>query len=743
MTKRTIKTQILFLLVMVLLAQMLVTLVLTILQKREMKQDVLSRTNAAALEQSDRLARSTWLMCQLLYQRTDAQMHSLRGGAEADLRAAGGLRLEGEHEYEITSARTGEKKRVRLPGIFLGSTRIALNPDPAVPSPLCDDLARHSGMQVTFWQRLNPAGDMLRLTATWLDDTGRRPAGLYQSASDPAWQPITAAVLSGRESFSVVNAGNRKFAAFFFPLYAAGDSKNVIGMIGLGLDMQDIVDGITASVATLETGNSGYVGILNAGGQDVAAQPGVNRGVVVLGQSKQNVYKQGDNLWDIAIDGDFPVRQIINTALSAKNSTPERVRYKWKSAQGEPAHWKNAGALYFAPFDWCIFAGVYDDAFQDIADEMDDNLNYMLLSSIAGSLLVLLIAATCAGLILRRIIHPLNQITRTLGVIATGDLVAARQSLSAGDGNRPADAGGTREAAELRDSAERMTGSLLALVQQAQRSSVQLVSSANQIRATSQAQEATMDDFGGHVARVAAAIQEISATSQELARTMTHLKDNAGAAAALAAEGKDSIGGMETMLQRLSDETRSIAGKLALINEKTGNIGAVVTTITKVAEQTNLLSLNAAIEAEKAGESGLGFAVVAREIRHLADQTAVATLDIGRIVKEMQASVAAGVMAMDRFAEDVRASVQTGGAVGGQLTEVIGRVQELTPEFQKVSEGMEMQSLGARQISDSMLQLKDSAAHLAASFREFNEAASGLRTAADAMKDEVARFKVV
>lgn len=737
MTKRPLKSQIFLLLVLMLLLQTLMTVGLTLLQKHEMKHDVIGRTNAAALEQSDRLARSAWLMCKLLYSHTDQLMHRLRAGAEADIQAAGGFRLEGEEEYEVTSARTGEKRRIRLPHVLYGQTPIRLNSDPTQPVPLCDALARHSGIEVTLWQRMNPAGDMLRLAATWLDTTGQRPTGTYQTASDPAWQPIVTSILAGREHFSMVTAGNRKFAALFFPIFATNEKRQeVIGMIGLGLDMADVVDSLTASLATLEDGNNGYVGILQAG--SAAETPGNSgRGVVVLGQTGQALYKRGDNLWDVAIDGDYPVRQVINAALTNRSDEPARVHYRWRSAPGEPARWKNAGALYFAPFDWCIFAGVYDDAFRDIEDEMNDNLNLMLIESLGGSLLVLLVAAGLAQMILRRIIRPIDRITQTLGVIATGDLVTARENL-----RDEADSTGIREAAVLRDAAGQMTGSLLALVQQAQRSSVQLVSSANQIRATSQAQEATMEDFGGHVSHVAAAIREISATAQELSRTMSTLKDSASQAADLAATGKDGISGLERMMSRLSDETRAVTAKLALINEKTNNISAVVTTITKVAEQTNLLSLNAAIEAEKAGEYGLGFAVVAREIRHLADQTAVATLDIERMVKETQSSVAVGVMEMDRFAEDVRHSVQTGAGIGEQLAQVINRVQELTPQFEKVSDGMQMQSQGARQISESMTQLNDAAKNLAASFREFNAAADGLRQSADAMKDEVTRFKV-
>src|SRR5262249_60013641 len=111
----------------------------------------------------------------------------------------------------------------------------------------------------------------------------------------------------------------------------------------------------------------------------------------------------------------------------------------------------------------------------------------------------------------------------------------------------------------------------------------------------------------------------------------------------LAGSGQASIGRMESTMRQIMEASSSITSKLAVLSEKTTNINSVVTTITKVADQTNLLSLNAAIEAEKAGEYGRGFAVVAREIRRLADQTAVATLDIEHMVKEMQAAVSAGV----------------------------------------------------------------------------------------------------
>ena len=135
---------------------------------------------------------------------------------------------------------------------------------------------------------------------------------------------------------------------------------------------------------------------------------------------------------------------------------------------------------------------------------------------------------------------------------------------------------------------------------------------------------------------------------------MTEVSTVAEESAALAGSGQAGLTHMAATMQHVMEAAAAINAKLAVLSERAGNINQVVTTITRVADQTNLLSLNAAIEAEKAGEYGRGFAVVATEIRRLADQTAVATYDIDQIVKEIQSAVAAGVMSMDKFSQEVR-----------------------------------------------------------------------------------------
>jgi methyl-accepting chemotaxis protein WspA len=210
----------------------------------------------------------------------------------------------------------------------------------------------------------------------------------------------------------------------------------------------------------------------------------------------------------------------------------------------------------------------------------------------------------------------------------------------------------------------------------------------------------------------------------------------------LANSGQSAIARMESTMRQIMEASSSITAKLAVLSEKTANINSVVTTITKVADQTNLLSLNAAIEAEKAGEYGLGFAVVAMEIRRLADQTAVATYDIEKMVKEMQSAVAAGVMGMDKFSEEVRRGGDEIRQVSTQLAQIIHQVQTLSPRFQTVSEGMHAQATGAQQISETLTQLSDAAHQTAESLRESNVAIEQLNEAARGLQTSVARFKL-
>ncbi len=287
-----------------------------------------------------------------------------------------------------------------------------------------------------------------------------------------------------------------------------------------------------------------------------------------------------------------------------------------------------------------------------------------------------------------------------------------------------------------------MNQNLRGLVTRVKQASVELMSTATEFAATSRQQESTVQGFGASTNEIAAAVKQIAATSQELLATMEGLNAVSGQTADLAEQGQSGLSNLDSTMDRLAQAANAMAARLAAIREEAAEITGVVTTISKVADQTNLLSINAAIEAEKAGEQGLGFLVLAREIRRLADQTAVATLDIEQMVKQMQTAVSAGVMEIDRFAEEVRSGVGTVDRVGGQFGQIISQVKTLSERFDTVNHGMRSQSQGARQIGEAMGQLLDGARQTSLSLREFNAATESLRDAVTVLKQEIAKFNL-
>ena len=325
-------------------------------------------------------------------------------------------------------------------------------------------------------------------------------------------------------------------------------------------------------------------------------------------------------------------------------------------------------------------------------------------------------------------------------VVSFKDMVGAAERIAAGDLAVTVTPRSDRDV--LGHALSNMAGRLSGLLSDVHKSGIQVNTSVNEIAASAREQEATATEVAAATTEIAATSREIAATSQELVRTMGEVFAAAEDSAALANQGQAGLTRMEATMRQVMEASSSINNKLAVLNEKAGNINHVVTTITKVADQTNLLSLNAAIEAEKAGDYGRGFAVVATEIPRLADQTAVATYDIDRMVKEIQSAVAAGVMGMDKFSDEVRRGMQEIEAVGGQLTQIIQQVQALAPRCEAVSDGMQAQATGAGQITEALAQLSDAAQQTIQSLRQSTVAIDGLNQAATSMHGGVSRFKL-
>ncbi len=365
------------------------------------------------------------------------------------------------------------------------------------------------------------------------------------------------------------------------------------------------------------------------------------------------------------------------------------------------------------------------------------------------SIFILTIALVGINYFLNAIFRPVRRVTDVAQQIAGGDLQGASESLDSyfEGGSRPSEQVEQRkkepdETGKLLNSFNIMAHNLNSLVGQVQNSGIQVTTSATEIAASARELEATAAQQAISLNEVSTTSNEIFATSQELAGTVQQVAGMVSGTATLAGQGQNGLADMEQIMRRLVTATTTFSARLSTINEKANNIGSIITTIAKVADQTNLLSLNAAIEAEKAGEYGLGFSVVAREIRRLADQTGVAAQDIEHMVTAMQSAVSAGVMEMDKFSEEVRRGVEEVTGVGGMLGQIIAQVQDLEPQFEAVKVGMQAQSAGAQQISEAINQLSEAAEQTRASLQEFKDATVQLNEAVQGLRSEVARFRV-
>ena len=359
-----------------------------------------------------------------------------------------------------------------------------------------------------------------------------------------------------------------------------------------------------------------------------------------------------------------------------------------------------------------------------------------VLASLAGNALV---AAAGLAVLVGLLAAMARSMSRRVGTalaaverIAEGNL--ACEACGSGDGGD--------ELADLLRGLDRMADRLRGLVERVRDASVRLDTTAEEVSAGSRRQAETAVGFGASVNEIASASLEISTTGTELLRTMESVDAAAGDTASMAEEGRRDLSSIAASMQRLQVDASSVSSRLAAIDEKAASISGVVTTITRVADQTNLLSVNAALEAEKAGEFGVGFMVVAREIRRLADQTAEATLDIERMVSRMQEAVAAGVGEMKRLDGQVAAGAAEVLRVVRQIEAMIERVAQGSGEVGRVREGMASQSEGASQITQSLSNLGEGASSASASSEEFSRAAADLQQAVGTLREAIACFRI-
>jgi len=269
-----------------------------------------------------------------------------------------------------------------------------------------------------------------------------------------------------------------------------------------------------------------------------------------------------------------------------------------------------------------------------------------------------------------------------------------------------------------------------------------IAAASHQLHATS-AQIATgAEEVASQTNTVATASEEMSATSSDIAGNCAMAaeasRQTAGSATAGAAVVQETIAGMNIIAERVRQTSRTIEA----LGSRSDQIGQIVGTIEDIADQTNLLALNAAIEAARAGEQGRGFAVVADEVRALAERTTRATREIGEMIKAIQKETQEAVKAMEVGVHEVEKGAVSSQKSGQALEEILERINEVTMQVNQIATAAEQQTATTGEVTGNIQQITEVVSQTARGADETAGAAAQLAGEARELQTLVSRFRL-
>jgi methyl-accepting chemotaxis protein len=335
------------------------------------------------------------------------------------------------------------------------------------------------------------------------------------------------------------------------------------------------------------------------------------------------------------------------------------------------------------------------------------------------------------------IIRPIVRIKETVERFAHGDLTDRCGVKITFFGREIKD-----EVSALGDSVDEMANSMSDVLGRISDSSNLLASSSEQLSASAIEIENGTNSQSAQTAQVATAMEEMSATVIEVAKNSQQVSESARVAQETAAEGGNIVRDTISAMQEVSDSTTSTAETIGKLGESSEEIGTIISVINDIADQTNLLALNAAIEAARAGEQGRGFAVVADEVRKLAERTTTATKEIGGMISSIQTETSTAVAAMGEGIKKVDNGVRLANETGEALAKIVDGVQSVTDMVNQIATATEEQSATADEISRSMDSISDVAKTNVNAIGEVSSATGETSRLASELKELVGNFKI-
>ena len=342
----------------------------------------------------------------------------------------------------------------------------------------------------------------------------------------------------------------------------------------------------------------------------------------------------------------------------------------------------------------------------------------------------ILLALAGGGAIAASISRPLNTVLDILSRVASGDLTARAEV-------------DTRDemgilSRQVNTTAEKMNE----IIGHVTQSASQVTAAATQLHATAIQMSTGAEEVAQQAATVATASEEMAATSAEIAQNCTMAAESSRHANERAETGSSVVQETLVVMNRIADRVRSSSQAVGSLGARSDQIGEIVGTIEDIADQTNLLALNAAIEAARAGEQGRGFAVVADEVRALAERTTKATKEIAQMIKAIQGETKGAVSSMEEGVMEVEKGTTDASMSGEALQAILEQIGGVTMQVSQIATASEQQTATTCEISENIRQITDVVGHTARGAEESAQAAEQLAKLAEDLQSLVGQFKL-
>lgn len=335
----------------------------------------------------------------------------------------------------------------------------------------------------------------------------------------------------------------------------------------------------------------------------------------------------------------------------------------------------------------------------------------------------------------RQIRDPLIMLARQAQRIASGDL---------GKGELQEWIRGNRfnrdELGQLGSAIDRMQEALASLVSEIAGSVSQLSSAVEEVSAISEQSAKGMASQQSEVSQVATAMNEMQSTVNEVARNTTDAMGAAKQASRTSAQGNEVVRGAIGSIEQVSRQIEQAGAVVQQLETDSASISMVLDVIRGIAEQTNLLALNAAIEAARAGEQGRGFAVVADEVRSLAQRTQASTAEISKMIEVLQERTAEAGNAMQLSRQQMQESVELAREAGGSIDSINGAVTQITDMNTLIATATEQQNAVTEELNRSIVNIHAAADENALGAQQTAQACVELSKLATSLHHMTQRF---